>query len=140
MAMKVHSRRLTTCAVAENGETITLGLIDQEEGDVSLSLSLDQAAAVLMTLPRLLTRALQIRSGSESARYVFPLDRWSVEQAQDTGLMIFTMETQDGFQVSFALPSRACTRLGLALLQEQIPAPPDAGDDSDDAAVATRLN
>lgn len=141
MSMKVRSSRLTTCAVADDGSAITLGLIDKEEGGVSVDLPLDQAEAMVMTLPRLLTRALQVRSGNANARYVFPLGRWSIEQTQDTGLMIFTLETEDGFQVSFALPCGACGRLGLALLRERMPAaPPEAVDDAGDIAPAKRLN
>jgi hypothetical protein len=73
--MDIRSVALTTCGVLDDGEIVRLGLVD----DKGAAVSFDQAQAVAMTLPSLLTRALRSLTGSPDARYVFPLDRWFVE-------------------------------------------------------------
>jgi hypothetical protein len=57
--MEIKSSRLTTCDVTRDGEVIRLNLIDAAGGPVSLRLPFDQAGALAMTLPGLLTRAPQ---------------------------------------------------------------------------------
>jgi hypothetical protein len=70
-----------------------------------------------MTLPRMLSKALQRRTQGQSSRYVFSLGRWSIETSDENG-SILTMSTPDGFQVSFAIPFDACRALGWALGHE----------------------
>ena len=54
-----------------------LEFLDQSGAPVAVELPLDQAEAVVMTLPHLLTRALVNYTGNEEARYVFDLEEWS---------------------------------------------------------------
>jgi hypothetical protein len=56
-----------------------------------------------MTLPQMLSMALQLRTHNKQARYVFPLRRWSLEKSGDD-FLVANMMTNDGFQVSFAIP------------------------------------
>lgn len=100
--MKIEGSRLTTCSVGVDGETIRLDLEDRDGTPVSLQLPFEQAQAVAMTLPRLLSRALRLRSGDVETRYVFPLGHASVEIGEQ-GMVIVTFGTIDGFEVSFAM-------------------------------------
>jgi hypothetical protein len=116
--MKIRSRTLTTCGVTEDGKAVTLDFIDDTDASISLQLPFNQAEAVAMTLPRLLTRAVKALTGWASARYVFSLGKWAIEQAADEGVLIVTLETPDGFEVSFGLPPDACRSLASALACE----------------------
>jgi hypothetical protein len=119
---KISSQRLTTCGVLEDGKTVRLDLVDQHGGPVSLQLPFEQAEAVIMTLPHLLTRAIRARTGSAEARYVFPLGKWLIEatknQACLQGCLMVTLKTTDGFEVSFAIPFDTCQALGWTLKNE----------------------
>jgi hypothetical protein len=116
--VKIRSSRLTTCRVAEDGETIELGLADRFGAAVSVELPFEQAEAVAMTLPQLLTRAVKKRTASEDARYVFGLGEWSIEDTGDRNCLIVTLKTADGFEVSFGIPFEACLALGWSLKHE----------------------
>lgn len=115
--MKIRSSRLTTCRVAPDGTNVGLEFLDQSGTVVTVELPLDQAEAVVMTLPHLLARALVRRTGSDEARYVFSLDEWAVESASGQDCLLATLKTGDGFEVCFGIPFAACQSLGRTLLQ-----------------------
>jgi hypothetical protein len=115
MAMNICCVELTTCGLLEDGQIVRLDLVDDQGMAISLRLPFEQAQAVAMTLPSLLTRALRSLTGSPTARYVFPLDRWFVELSGQGDGLLLTLATADGFQVSFGLPAEACRGLGLTL-------------------------
>jgi hypothetical protein len=100
VTMEIDGSTLTTCAVAPNGETIRLDLVDAGGTPVSLRLPFDQARLLTMTLPQLLTFALKAKTGNDTARHVFSLGSWRLEAAADLRLII-TFGTPDGFEVSF---------------------------------------
>jgi hypothetical protein len=64
-----------------------------------------------MTLPHLLSRALQAQRADGSVRAVFPLGEWRLEAAAESRDLILTMRTQDGFEVAFSLS--AATLAGM---------------------------
>ena len=113
--MNICGVELTTCGILEDGQIVRLDLVDDQGIAISLRLPFEQAQAVAMTLPSLLTRALKSLTGSPNARYVFPLDRWFVELSGQGDGLLLTLATADGFQVSFGLPAEACRGLGLTL-------------------------
>lgn len=135
--MKICSAKLTTCEVAQGGQVVCLGLVDETGADVSLQLPFDQAQAVAMTLPSVLTRALKSLTGSTTARYVFPLDHWTVEEAKEHQGLLLTLATDEGFQVSFGIPAEACRGLGQTLAGSLDPrAEPDDADEIEAALLA----
>jgi hypothetical protein len=71
--MKISSRELTTCGVADDGSKLGLEFRDQSGRLVTVELSFEQAEAVVMTLPRLLANAVRQKTGNQDARYVFGL-------------------------------------------------------------------
>lgn len=113
--MKICSRQLTTCSIASDGSGVGLQFLDQSGAAVTVELPLDQAEAVVMTLPHLLAHALKRRTGSEEARYVFGLQEWSIEGAKDQKCLIATLKTTNGFEVCFGIPFEACRSLGWNL-------------------------
>ena len=113
--MKIRSATLTTCEVIDGGDGISLDFIDQSGRPTSLQLPFDQAQTMAMTLPRLLTRAVQSLTGEASSRYVFPLGEWRVEKPEGRNGLIVTLSTPDGFEVSFGVAPEACRTLGWTL-------------------------
>ena len=94
-----------------------------------------------MTLPSLLTRALRSLTGSATARDVFPLNHWAVEESKDQDGLLLTLATEEGFQVSFGIPAEACRGLSLTLAAGSgRPVEPAASDDDMEAAPVVALN
>jgi hypothetical protein len=110
-----------TCGVLEDGEAVRLDLKDRSGRPVSLQFPIEQAEALVMTLPQLLTRALRLRTGNEDARCVFPLGQWLVEAAAEEDCLIVTLKTVDGFEVSFGVPFDTGRALGWALSHDAEP-------------------
>ena len=134
---KLAIGRLTTCEVDGSGESVRLGFLDEAGNPASVELSFEQAEAIAMTLPRLLSNALKMRMHSAAARYVFPLGRWAVEDANEANGLIVTLTTTDGFEASYGVPLEACRAIGWILSRE--------GNDTiegedDDAPEAAPLN
>jgi hypothetical protein len=117
----ITSRRLTTCQVVENGKAVRLGFVDHDGKSSSVVFPFDQAESIVMTLPQMLSTALQLRTHNKQARYVFPLTRWSLESS-GADFLVANMMTNDGFQVSFAIPRDVCKAIGWSLSQHGRPA------------------
>ena len=113
--MRIRSSKLTTCRVATDGSNVGLEFIDCSGTPVTIELPFEQAEAVVMTLPRLLARALRRQTGDDEARYVFGPREWSLESSRDQACLIATLKTSDGFEVSFGIPFEACRSLGWNL-------------------------
>ena len=116
--MKIYSEMLTTCSVAGTGKSIKLNFLDHTGAIATLELPFEQAQAIAMTLPHLLSQALKVQTGDSEARYVFPLGEWSVARASDQEGVVLTLSTEDGFAASFSAPVAACRGLGQALAAE----------------------
>ncbi len=95
-----------------------LNLIDVAGNPVSLQLPFDQAGTLAMTLPGLLTKALKASRIDDSARYIYPLGDWLLEDVADCRALIITLKTTDGFEVSFGAPLDTCRALASALRRE----------------------
>jgi hypothetical protein len=116
--LRIEVTGLTTCSVDKNGEIVELNFVDALGNAISLRLPFENAQAIAMTLPRLLTLALQRITGEQRVRYAFPLGGWSIEDADENRGVITTFATEDGFEVSFDIPLAACQGLGWTLQHE----------------------
>src|SRR5580693_558397 len=114
--MEIETQCLTTCEVAADGGAISLGFVDSTGKPATIRLSLKQVGALVMTLPRLLDKALQARYGDQSLRYAYPLASWIVEQSTDAAQRMVTLQTEDGFSVCFSVPREQQSSLGEALM------------------------
>ena len=117
--MEIESAQLTTCDVTRDGEVVRLKFIDTAGNAVVLKLPFAQAGSLTMTLPHLLTKALKARSGEEGSRFVFPLGEWLLEGVADGSMLIVTLKTTDGFEVSFAAPLDRCRSLASDLCRSR---------------------
>ena len=134
-AVKICSKKLTVRRVAEDGSNVGLEFLDRAGTRVVLELPLEQAEAVVMTLPHLLARATKLRTGNDDARYVFGLNEWCIE-AVNKNCLIATLKTTDGFEVSFGIPLEVSRSFGWNL-QHAADQAHDGGDEK--ASVANRL-
>lgn len=116
--MRIEVAGLTTCSVDQDGEVVELNVVDALGNAISLRLPFENAQAITMTLPRLLTLALQRITGKQQVRYAFPLGGWYIEDAKEDRGVITTFATEDGFEVSFDIPVEACQGLGWTLQHE----------------------
>jgi hypothetical protein len=116
--VKILSNRLTTCGITADYETVELEFVDHAGSPVTMQLPLDQAEAVVMTLPHVLAYALKRRTGKPEARYVFGLGEWCIEDTRGEDSLIVTLKTTDGFEVSFGIPFQTCRALGFSLQHE----------------------
>jgi len=106
---------LTECGVLPEGDRLSLSFRDAKGADTTLNVSLDQAGSLLMTLPKLIERALQTMHADPALRYVFPISDWSLEAAPDHMTLILNLKTPDGFAASFALSPEITELLASAL-------------------------
>jgi hypothetical protein len=107
---------LTTCQVAPEGYYVHLNFEDALGRPAALRLTSSCAQQLVMTLPHLLSRALQAQYG-DSARAVFPLGEWRLEAAAGSKDFILTMITPDGFEVAFSLSATAIAGITSAVLE-----------------------
>lgn len=141
MSVKVDVGELMTCKVLDNGRMLRLDMKSSSGVPVSINMSFEQAESLMMTLPRLLRKALSSRTGSTDFRFVFPLGQWSVEQAAGYQCLIMTLKTEDGFDVSFGVPLDTSRSLAVALKQESMAADNRADEVSGDIRMgAISLN
>jgi hypothetical protein len=115
--VKIRSHTLTTCQVAADGTNVSLEFLDHDGAPIAVEFPIDQAEAVVMTIPHLLARAVKRQTGDEAARYVFNLEGWSIESTESGNCLLATLTTSHGFEVCFAIPHEACHSLGWNLQQ-----------------------
>ena len=116
--MEIQTEVLTTCEVAADGKAVSLGFLDSNGMPASVRLSVSQIGALIMTLPGLVEKALQIRFGDQSLRYAYPLASWVIEQSTDPIQRMMTLRTTDGFSVCFSMPRDQQSELGEALVAQ----------------------
>jgi hypothetical protein len=75
-AKTIPGDRLTTYDVGPDGAHIRLNFEDALDGPHMLSLTIELLSGLLMTIPRILQRALQARYQDRSVRIVQPLSCW----------------------------------------------------------------
>jgi hypothetical protein len=108
---------LTTCQVVPDGHYVRLHFEDAFGRPRTLRLTSSCVQQLVMTLPHLLSRALQAQHGDSAVRAVFPLAEWRLEAAAESKDFILTMRTPDGFEVAFSLS--AATLAGMTSVVEK---------------------
>jgi hypothetical protein len=106
---------LTTSAVSMDGCYVRLNFDDALGRPGRLTLTSTDVQRLVMTLPQLLSRALQTQHRDASVRAVFPLGRWRIESATASQDFILTMMTPDGFEVAFCLSAPTVVEIASAL-------------------------
>lgn len=119
--MEIHSRALTTCEIASDGQIISLGFVDASGKTAAVKLPVEQVSALAMTLPALIEKALRKQFGDDTLRYTYPLGSWTFEHSSFPGTSIVTLRTADGFGVCFSMEQKQQDALGEAFTTAQHP-------------------
>jgi hypothetical protein len=103
MSTSIEITGLTRFETGEDGASISLLAEDISGHSVRLVFPTDVLSSLTMTLPKMLTTAIQRRRNDPSARLVYPLAAFKMELSTDLSTRILTLMTPDGFTVSFAV-------------------------------------
>jgi hypothetical protein len=98
------------CAVSLDGEKIFITL-DGGGAPHWITLSFDEASALAMTLPRLLTMAMSRRFADTTKRHVYPVHGHTVECASDQRHVRLTLSCGGGCDVVFGVDTHMIPRL-----------------------------
>ncbi|MBN8997310.1 MAG: hypothetical protein J0H94_19005 [Rhizobiales bacterium] len=112
---------LKDCVLEADGASVRMNVAGADGTPIGVRLSFEQLGSLAMTIPSLLERALRLRHSDASLRYVFPLGAWTVETAAETGALILSLDTPDGFKASFAVPPGMAEQMALALADQSSP-------------------
>jgi len=105
---------LTFFETAVDGSAIKIHLEDRHGQAFSVCFPLSCLNGLVMTLPRMVTAAVQRRYNDPSLRVTYPLAEFQVELGSDLQTRILTLTTPDGFEVSFSLTEQQCRDIGSA--------------------------
>jgi hypothetical protein len=103
MNTRIDIRCLARFETAEDGESISLIAEDVSGRSVRIAFPTEVLSSLIMTLPQMVTAAIQRRRNDPSARLVYPLAESRTELSADLSTRILTLKTPDGFTVSFAV-------------------------------------
>src|SRR3982074_1623482 len=103
MSTKIDIKGLARFETGDDGESISLVAEDVSGRSVRRTFPTDVLSSLIMTLPQMLTAAIQRRRNDPSARLVYPLAESRTELSTDLSTRILTLTTPDGFTVSFAV-------------------------------------
>jgi hypothetical protein len=100
---EIVGKELIAYDIASDGNWFRMSFrcVNGKQG--SLRLPAECLKALIMTLPRMMTKALSVRYGDHSLRLVFPAEVVRIEGSRDPNTFILTLATPDGFAVSFSL-------------------------------------
>lgn len=108
-------KELTTYKISEDGQSVTLKMLDELGAEAALSFGIGELGNLVMTLPGLIETALQRQLRDGSFRFAYPVGSWAIEESTDPSSLIVTLRTKDGFGVSFSMPRGNAMRLAHSL-------------------------
>ncbi|HEY2526651.1 MAG TPA: hypothetical protein VGJ20_01685 [Xanthobacteraceae bacterium] len=103
MNTSIDIRSLARFETGEDGSSISLVAEDISGYPVRLTFPTEVLSSLIITLPRMVTAAIQRRRNDPSARLVYPLAEATMELSTDLSTRILTLTTPDGFAVAFAV-------------------------------------
>ena len=98
----IVGQNVASIDLADDGSRFAISFVC-DGGCGSLNLPIDCLNGLIMTLPSVMKRALQLRHRDDTLRLVYPTSVVRIERSSDPKLTIATFVTPDGFEVSFSL-------------------------------------
>ncbi|MDB5620411.1 hypothetical protein [Tardiphaga sp.] len=117
MAADLQVRRLLNFETATDGSAVRLIVEDLASQRVGIVFTIETVTALLMTLPKMASSAVQQAHGDPAMRVTYPLSQFQIELSP-VGTRILTIGTPDGFTVSFSLTDEISRELGEAHLKQ----------------------
>jgi hypothetical protein len=115
-ARAIEGQRLTAWAVLPGGTQIRLDFAGAGGRVHRIVLPFDALSGLLMTLPRMLQTALEVRFADGSRRIVQRLSAWQLEPLEGEDGVLLKLGTTDGLEVAFVLDDAHTETLGAAHL------------------------
>ena len=103
MNTRIDIKGLARFETGEDGASISLIAEDVSGRSICPRFPTDVLSSLIMTLPQMVTAAIQRRRNDPSARLVYSLAESRTELSTDLSTRILTLKTPDGFTVSFAV-------------------------------------
>jgi len=103
MNTRIDIKSLARFETGEDGASISLIAGDVYGRSSRLTFPREVLSSLIITLPRIVTAAVQRRRNDPSARLVYPLAESRTELSTDLSTRILMLKTPDGFTVSFAV-------------------------------------
>jgi len=99
---EIKATALTTYDIAPDGERVRIRVNDEVGEESALVLPTESVGELMMTLPKMLQSAIQRQHRDPTLRLVHEVGHYSVERIAGADKCILTLQTPDGFEVSFA--------------------------------------
>lgn len=119
MITEIDVAALGRLEIQPDGSSIRMGYIDAAGHEFLLNLPADCLRVLVMTLPNVAERALRLRYRDDSLRIVYPVSTTIIERSTDPSVYMVTLETPDGFHVSFGLTARECMSIAERIEREE---------------------
>jgi hypothetical protein len=116
MANDIEIRRLINFEAAIDGTSVRLIAEDRAGRKIGIILNIEALTALLMTLPCMASDAIKRAHGDSGIRITYPAADFQLELSSGNA-RILTIETPDGFAVSFNLTEELSQELGEAHLK-----------------------
>ena len=113
MSENIDVGQLTFFETSVDGAAIKMHLEDAAGRAFSICFPLDCLQSLIMTLPNMVTSAVQRLYRDPTLRVTYPVAEFQLELGSDLSTRILTLATVDGFAVSFSLTAEQCQEIGL---------------------------
>jgi hypothetical protein len=97
MSTSIDIKDLVRFETGEDRASISLVAEDVSGRSVLLTFPTEVLSSLIMTLPRMVTAAIQRDCNDPSARLVYPLSEFTTELSTDLSTRILTLTVLDGF-------------------------------------------
>ena len=84
--------------LSPDDDNVVIALPENSGVPRKLALSFNEASTLAMSLPRLLTEAINRKFGDDSLRHVYPVQGYTVECASDLRHLLLTLSVSKGFR------------------------------------------
>ena len=118
----IRGKSLSTYEVALDGRTVSIHVEDEDARPGSLVLPSDCLGPLMVTLSEMLRQSLSRQYRDPSLRYVYPVADWNLEASGERpDMVILTLRTPDGFQMSFGIERSDLRTMAHGGLEETAP-------------------
>lgn len=84
-------------------DAVTIALPSRAGNPSHITLTFDEASALGMRLPRILTEALRRKFSDENVRHIYPIDKYNIECVADFRRLLLNLSSDEGYDILFAL-------------------------------------
>ena len=121
-ASEIEVQTLTTYEVSPDGWGVRMNVIDAEGKPARVVLPLECLRSLALSMPKMVSDAVSRGGGDPNVRVVHHVASWYLERAQQSAAILLTIETGDGFPISFAMMERELVDMADGLSGHEVEA------------------